>query len=85
MQYLSPTWKGGIFVNVDFDVLGQGLGLTPHSGTRDPQHVWRSKYCNKFFTSLCYSSGLRLTLIFDIHVYALFLKVLYQLEILSEY
>ncbi len=36
MQYLSPTWKGGIFVNVDFDVLGQGLGLTPHSGTRDP-------------------------------------------------
>lgn len=40
MQYLLPTWKGVFFVNVDFDVLGQSLGLyTPQRDKGTPACV----------------------------------------------
>lgn len=49
------------FVNVDFDVLGHLYPPRERKGIPPCTSGGRNKHCNKFFTSLCYTSHLRLT------------------------
>lgn len=62
------------FCKCRFWCIGSGFGsLHPTAGHGGPQHVWRSKYCNKFFTSLSYLSCLHLTWIYTYSYYIIYI------------